>query len=65
VVAIAARIAEARRGLSEFQLDRGAGAREGAIRKELQERRKMPFLYDIGRETAERLFACIKSQLSA
>jgi hypothetical protein len=38
------------------------------IRKELQELRKMPYLSDIGRETAdkaERLFALLNSRFSA
>jgi AAA domain, putative AbiEii toxin, Type IV TA system len=61
-------VARVARGFANAGVEFNREAVAKLIRKELQELRKMPFLSDIGRETAdkaERLFAFINSRFSA
>jgi hypothetical protein len=61
-------VARVARGFANVGVEFNREAVAKLIRKELQELRKMPFLSDIGRETAdkaERLFAFINSRFSA
>src|SRR5450755_2635447 len=61
-------VARVARGFANAGVEFNREAVAKLIRKELQELRKMPFLSDVGRETAdkaERLFAFINSRFSA
>jgi hypothetical protein len=60
-------VARVARGFANAGVTFNQEAVSRMIRKELQELRKMPYLSDIGRETAEkaeRLFACLNSRFS-